>query len=48
MMRNIFTKPKAAQEVGKRARAHIVEHYDREIIAGKMLARLKEIKDTIQ
>eukprot|EP00026_Physarum_polycephalum_P002423 Phypoly_transcript_02429.p1 GENE.Phypoly_transcript_02429~~Phypoly_transcript_02429.p1 ORF type:complete len:844 (+),score=95.77 Phypoly_transcript_02429:69-2600(+) len=48
MMRDIYTRPQAAKEVGKRARKHIVDNYDREIIAEKMVARLKEIKHTFK
>jgi hypothetical protein len=47
-MREIYTRPKVAKEVGKRARKHIVDNYDREIIAEKMVDRLKAIKQTFK
>jgi len=48
MMREIFARPKVAQQVGKLARKHIVDNYDREIISEKMVDRLKEIKKTFK
>jgi glycosyltransferase involved in cell wall biosynthesis len=48
MMREIYSRPQTAKQVGKRARQHIVDNFDREIIAEKMVDRLKQIKQTFE
>lgn len=48
LMREIFTNRPAAKQVGQRAREHIVRHFDREIVADEMIARLKEIQQYVQ
>lgn len=47
-MRSIYTNPTAAKKVGQKARAHIQQYFDRDIIGDKMVNRLKEIQETIQ
>eukprot|EP00045_Choanoeca_perplexa_P007376 m.66405 g.66405 ORF g.66405 m.66405 type:complete len:542 (+) comp14051_c0_seq1:294-1919(+) len=41
-LKHIYDKPRAAAAMGRRARQHIIKHYDQKIIMGQVLARLQQ------
>jgi hypothetical protein len=46
-MRDVYENRARAQSVGKKARQHIQQYYDRAVVADVVMKRLKEIRKKI-